>query len=215
VVAAGDCVRHAVALENGASVTLTTQAAERIYRSQDGDASQIGVSIRLGEGTSLAWLPQETILYASSNLMRRFEIDMDGSASLFMVEIIVFGRKEMGEAVRRGRYVDRWRIRRDGKLVFAESICFEGDLHAALKRAAIGNGARVIGTLLHVSSTAGDRLRTVRESLRAASSRIAASTWNGLLCVRCLGTDLEGVRRDVAGALCALRDKPMPRVWYT
>jgi urease accessory protein len=214
-VTAGDCVRHTVTLEDRASVTLTGQAAERIYRSQGGSASQIDVSIQLEAGSSLAWLPQETILYAQANLVRRFEIDMADSASLLMAEITVFGRKEMGEVVTQGRYEDRWHIRRNGRLVFAESIRFEGNLDAALKRPAIGNGARVFGTVLYVAEAAEDRLRPVRHALGGAASRIAASAWNGLLCIRCLGTDLEGVRQDIMHALSALRDQPMPRVWYT
>ncbi len=213
-VAGGDHIRHAATLEDGASVTLTSQAAERIHRSK-GAASTIDVAMSLEEAASLAWLPQETILYAHANLVRRFEIDMAASASLLMAEIMVFGRKEMGEAVSQGRYVDRWRVRRGGQLSFAESVRFEGDLDEALKRPAIGNGARVTGTVLYVDAAAQDKLASVRAALACAASRIAASAWNGLLCIRCLGTELEAVRLDLARAIVALRREPMPRVWGT
>ncbi len=213
-VAGGDCISHHMMLENRASVTLTSQAAERIYRSS-GAASQINVSMRLEAYASLAWLPQETILYAKSNLVRRFEIDMAASASLLMAEITVFGRKEMGEAVNQGSYADRWRVRRGGRLAFAESVRFEGDLDVALKRPAIGNGARVAGTVLYVASGAEEKLERVRGVLQASASRAAASAWNGLLCIRCLGTDLEAVRQDLSRAICVLRQQPMPRVWST
>ncbi len=213
-VAGGDHVSHHVTVEDGASVTLTSQAAERIYRSK-GEASKIEVSMRLEAGASLAWLPQETILYAQSNLVRRFEIDMAGSGSLLIAEITVFGRKEMGEAVTDASYADRWRVRRDGRLAFAESVRFDGDLNAALKRPAIGNGARVAGTVLYAASTAEDRLEAVRAALEPASSRVAASAWNRLLCIRCLGTDLEAVRHDLSRAICILRQQPMPRVWQS
>jgi urease accessory protein len=213
-VAGGDRVCHAVTLGENASATLTTQAAERIYRSLD-DPSQIDVHMTLGDSASLSWLPQETILYAQANLVRRFEIDMARSARLLMVEITVFGRKEMGEAIAKGRYFDRWRVRRDGRLVFAENIRFEGGLDAALRRPAIGDGARIAGTVLYVAETAAGKLEAIRRVLAGAASRIAASAWNGLLCIRCLGTDLDTVRQELSRAIVTLRQEPMPRVWWT
>jgi urease accessory protein len=213
-VAGGDRIRHAITLGDHASATLTTQAAERIYRSQ-GDPSQIDVLLKLGNNASLSWLPQETILYAQANLARRFEVDTVQSARLLMVEITVFGRKEMGEAVSQGRYLDRWRVRCGGRLVFAENVCFEGDLHAALGRPAIGNGARITGTVLYVAEAAAGKLEAVRRAVTGAASRVAASAWNGLLCIRCLGTDLDTVRQELSRAIVALRQEPMPRVWWT
>lgn len=212
-VAGGDLIAHAVTLDAGASVTLTTPSAERIYRSNS-DASRIDVSIRLENAASLGWLPQETILFAQARLQRRFEIDMATSASLLMAEITVFGRKEMGEAINQGSYMDCWNVRRDGSLVFAESVRFEGDLAAALIKPAIANGARVMGTVLYVGAAAEARLEAVRTALQGAASRLAASAWNGLLCIRCLGNDLEAVRADLSQAIILLRQQPMPRVWH-
>jgi urease accessory protein len=213
-VAGGDRVTHAVTLEDGASATLTSQAAERIYRSQ-GSAAEIDVALALGEGASLAWIPQETILFSQASFMRRLEIDMAANATLLMAEITVFGRKEMGETITQGRYADRWRVRRGGTLAFAENIRFEGNLDAGLKSPAVGNGARVAATVLYVAPAAEDKLLAVRNAIDAATSRIAASAWNGLLCIRCLGPELEAVRRDISLAICALRQQPMPRVWWT
>ncbi len=211
-VAGGDRVTHTASLGEDTAATIATPAAERIYRSQ-GDASQIDVAMTLMGGASLAWLPQETILYAKANLSRRFEIDMAVSAALLMAEITVFGRKEMGEAMSAGSYADRWRVRRGGQLVFAENVRFEGDLAAGLSRPAIGGGARVAATVLYVAGDAEDKLPVVRGALSGASSRIAASAWNGLLCIRCLGAGLEAVRRDVCNGLAVLRKEPMPRIW--
>ena len=194
-------------------MTLTTPSAERIYRSNS-DASGIDVSVRLEKSASLAWLPQETILFAQARLQRRFEIDMATSASLLMAEITVFGRKEMGEAINQGSYMDRWHVRRDGCLVFAESVRFGGDLATALKKQAIANGTRVMGTVLYAAALAESKLEAVRAVLTGAASRMAASAWNGLLCIRCLGDDLEAVRRDLSRALILLRQQPMPRVWH-
>jgi urease accessory protein len=213
-IAGGDRVSHAALLSENASATLTTQAAERIYRSQ-GDPAQIDILLNLGNGAALSWLPQETILFAKANLVRRFEIDMAQSARLLMAEITVFGRKEMGETVAQARYSDRWRVRCDGRLIFADNVRFEGDLDAALRRPAIGNGARITGTVLYAARAAAGELDAVRRAVTGTVSRIAASAWNGLLCIRCLGTDLETVRQELSRAIVTLRQEPMPRVWWT
>jgi urease accessory protein len=213
-VAGGDRINHTVILEEGAAATLATQAAERIYRSL-GCGSEIRVAIRLGNQACLSWLPQETILYSHAGLTRRFEVDMAACAALLMAEITVFGRKEMGEKINQANFSDRWQIRRGGRLVFAESIRFSGDLTASLARPAVGHGARVTGTILYVQTAAEERLAEVRRSLSGATSRAAASAWNGLLCIRSLGTDLEAVRQDLSRAIVALRHQPMPRVWGT
>ena len=120
-IAGGDIVRLDVAATAGATVTLTTQAAERIYRAQD-HAAEIDVTLSLAPGCSLAWLPQETILFDGAHLRRRFGVNMAGDARLIALETYVFGRIAMGETRPNGRLHDRWRVHRDGKLIFAEDL---------------------------------------------------------------------------------------------
>jgi urease accessory protein len=43
----------------------------------------------------------------------------------------------MGERMRRGQFVDRWRLRRGGRLVFAETVRLGGDIGAKLDQVAI------------------------------------------------------------------------------
>ena len=50
----------------------------------------------------------------------RIEVDLAPDARLFLAEAIVFGRSGMGEAVEEGALFDRWRVRRGGKLIYAE-----------------------------------------------------------------------------------------------
>ncbi len=70
----GDRMDLEVTLGAGAEATLTTAAAEKIYRARDGEASEIGVQLALGAGARLAWLPQATILFDGSRLDRRTEV---------------------------------------------------------------------------------------------------------------------------------------------
>ena len=97
-----------------------------------------------------AWLPQETILFDRARISRRIDIDLAEDASLLLCEIVVFGRSAMGETMRRGEFVDRWRLRRGGKLVFAETVRLDGDIGEKLARPAVANGGVAIGTALIV-----------------------------------------------------------------
>ena len=71
-VAGGDCLRMEVAAGPGAHAVVATQAAEKIYRAAPGsDPCRIDVAINAGAGAVLDWLPQETIVFQGSRLVRR------------------------------------------------------------------------------------------------------------------------------------------------
>ena len=106
---------------------MTTAAAEKVYRAQ-GPAAQLNIALKLAAGSHLAWLPQETILFDQARISRRIDIDLAEERSLLLCEIVVFGRTAMGERMQAGEFVDRWRMRRAGRLVFAENIRLDGDI---------------------------------------------------------------------------------------
>src|ERR1700735_4156586 len=68
--AGGDRLALTATTGPNADAVITTQAAEKIYRSQ-GPATEIEVGLTLGLESRLAWLPQETILFSGSRLSRR------------------------------------------------------------------------------------------------------------------------------------------------
>ncbi|MGZ3309607.1 MAG: urease accessory protein UreD, partial [Xanthobacteraceae bacterium] len=112
-VAGGDRFALDVTVEPGARLVVTTAAAEKVYRTLDPDAT-IDVTLTLGAMSSLAWLPQETILFNRARLRRTINIDLAEDARLLLVEAIVFGRAGMGEAVDDAGVFDRWRLHRGG-----------------------------------------------------------------------------------------------------
>src|ERR1041385_6486970 len=64
-IAGGDRFEFDIAAGEGSRLTLTTAAAEKIYRSH-GPAAQIDIALKAAAGAHLAWLPQETILFDRS-----------------------------------------------------------------------------------------------------------------------------------------------------
>ena len=96
----------------------------------------------------LRWLPQETILFDGARLHRSIEVDVADGGSLVMAESMVFGRTAMDETMRQGEVIDRWRIRQDGRLVFADTLRLGGDVAALLARPAAGGGATALATIV-------------------------------------------------------------------
>ena len=209
----GDRIEVDVALEAGAAATVTTAAAEKIYRARDADEAAIRVKVALGTGAWLGWLPQPTILFDQARLDRATEVELAGDASFLGVEILIFGRAAMGEDVRRGSCRDRWRVRRDGALVFADTLRADGAISDILDRKATLDGARASAMLLYVAPDAAARLGEVRALLQGCASVAGASAWNGLLAVRALAPDGRTLQRDIAPLAEALSGRPLPRVW--
>jgi urease accessory protein len=135
----GDRFSIEMAVGEGARLIAGTAAAEKIYRSTGPDA-EMTVRLTVGAGGRLAWLPQECILFDGARLQRRIDIDLAEGAALVMAEAVVFGRAAMGEAVAEGLFSDRWRLRRGGRLVFADAALLDGAIAAKLAEAAVAAG---------------------------------------------------------------------------
>ena len=209
-VAGGDSFGIDVTAGQGSRLTLTTAAAEKVYRTPV-TAAQLEIALRAGAGAHLAWLPQETILFDRARVHRRFDIELDETASLLLCEIVVFGRTAMGERMEQGEFIDRWRLRRGGRLVFAETVRLDGEIGAKLARSAIAKGGAAIGTALIVP---GDE--ALVERLRGASDSFAGevgiSAWNGFAMARFCAQDAARLRADMMTVL-ARTGAALPRLW--
>ena len=210
-VAGGD--RFDIAIDTGAgtALTLTTAAAEKVYRSH-GPTAAIDVSLRVRPGAHLAWLPQETILFDRARLARRIDIDLDDEASLLLAEIVVFGRAAMGETMTEGAWCDRWRLRRGGRLVFAETLRLDGDIGGKLAQRAIAGGGAAIATVL-IAPGDQQRVEQVRAAAPAFKGEVGISAWNGFALARFCAKDAAGLRGDVMKLLAQIDAAALPRLW--
>src|SRR5471032_972913 len=153
-VAGGDRFDIDIAANEGSQLAVTTAAAEKVYRAQ-GPAAQLNIALKAAAGSRLSWLLQETILFDRARVQRRIDIDLAESASLLLCEIVVFGRAAMGERMLSGEFTDRWRLRRGGRLAFAETVRLDGAIGEKLNRAAVAKGGVAIGTALIVPGDEG------------------------------------------------------------
>ena len=210
-VAGGDRLTFEIAVGAGARLVVTTAAAEKIYRTLK-PAATIGVRLDVGAGAALAWLPQETILFDRARLSRTIDVDLAEDARLLLAEAIVFGRSGMGEAVNECRLLDRWRLRREGRLIHAEALRLDGAVAAKLAERAVAAGGIALATVLAVP---GDEATAARVRALAGDFRgeVAISAWNGFAVVRLCAADGALLRHDLIAVLTALRERPLPRLW--
>jgi urease accessory protein len=206
----GDDFSIQLSLGPGASLLAGTAAAEKIYRSTGPDTT-ISLKIDAAAGSRCFWLPQETILFDRARLSRRIEVDLAQDAALLMAEAVVFGRSAMGEAVREGCLIDRWRVRRDGRLIFAESMRLEGAISTTLSRPAVAAGGVAIATVLMVPGD-DERVAAVRARSEQFRGEVGISSWNGIALARLCARDDAALRHDLALLLAAL-SAPLPRLW--
>ncbi len=212
-VAGGDAYRVELALREGAEVEATTTAAEKIYRS-DGAPARIETRLTLAPQASLFWLPQETLIFEGAALARRLQVEMAGDASLILVESLVFGRLARGESSIDARLRESWRIRRDGRLVFADETRLD-HAGAALDRPAVGAGARALATIIAAAPAVETRLSDVRAALDTASGEVeaGASAFDGLVVARLLSASPVRLRETVIASILALGGRKPPRLW--
>jgi urease accessory protein len=208
-VAGGDRFSLDVTVGSGARLLVGAAAAEKVYRAIGAD-TDIAVKLDVAAGGALRWLPQETILFDRARVTRSIDIDVAADAALVLAEAVVFGRAAMGETVQEGRLADRWRLRRDGRLIFAETVRLDGAIAGALARPAIGQGAGAIATLL---VTPADDALVERVRAPEYSGEVGISAWNGFALARLCAVDGAMLRRDMIALLAALDRGTLPRLW--
>lgn len=205
--AGGDEVRIEAACGQDATLTLTSQTAERVYRTL-GPPATVRVSLTAAEGASLCWLPQDTILFDRSSLDRTMDVDLGPGATFLAVEPLVFGRHEMAETVSSLMLRDRWRIRREGRLLHAENLAFGPSLNGSAASLA---GNLAMATLLMVSPRAEALLPKLQEVL---GPNDGCSHWNGKLVARFMAGDGFQLRKTLKKALSiCLGPAGLPKTW--
>ncbi|MBT0959131.1 urease accessory protein UreD [Alphaproteobacteria bacterium KMM 3653] len=198
-------------VEAGASLSLTTQAAERIYAAIGEEAGLVRNRATVAPEACLHWLPQETILFEGCNLDRRLDVDLAEGAGALILEPLVFGRGASGESIRNGALRDRVQITRVGSPIYLDGIQMSGDLTEQLDRSVIGGGARAMASLIYVGTDAEARLDPLRGLLPDTGG--ASMTRSDVLVMRLLAIDSYALRQTLLPILKLLTDDSIPKNW--
>ena len=182
-VVGGDRLEIEVVALHHAAVSVTTQAAEKIYRALDRPA-RISTRLKAFESARLAWLPQETIVFNGARIARQTEIDLSPGAEVIALEWLVLGRIESGEEVLGGCILDSWRVRLDGRLVWADGFLVADETFAHLHRRALLSRWKAIGTLIYFGPCLDARLEILREIAASLDCQCAATIVGAIIVVR-------------------------------
>ncbi|HWY60218.1 MAG TPA: urease accessory protein UreD [Terriglobales bacterium] len=182
-VAGGDRLECSVAALPGASIAVTSQAAEKVYRALY-EPAQVMTRLKAQESAKLAWLPQETIVFNRARLHRTTEIELFSGAELLALEWLVLGRAAHGEVVMGGNIVDSWRVKRDGRLIWADSFRITDEIFPHLDRKALLSNCKAIATLIYSGPQLDRRLEFLREIIASLGCNCAATLVSGLIVVR-------------------------------
>ena len=210
-VTSGDKFTATITAHESSQISITTQAAERIYRARDTLVGEIQTSLCLQKNAQLYWLPQETILFDGARLKRRLDVDLHSSAKFLMVEPLVFGREASGEKLLSGMLDDRVSISSNGQPIYIDRIKLKDNITDQLMRPALANNSHAVVSIVLVKPNAKLLLEPVRALL---PQKAGASLLNdNILVVRMLAQDSHEMRTATFPILTLLTHNTVPKNW--
>ena len=213
-IAGGDTSHIDILVAQNSQALVTGQAAEKIYRSIDMPAS-IRTVIKIEDGSTLEYLPQESILFDGAKLNRAVNISLGARSCLLLSEMFVLGRWAMNEDFTRGIFLDRWSIDVAGQPIWREGLRIEGGLSSLSSSLGFAN-ARALATIFYAGANAAEVLGLARDVIGPMGG---ATIVRGMLVVRMLGNE-AGMLKQQLGEIISIiraaalgRPAEVPRVW--
>jgi len=207
----GDEFVTQITANDHAKISVTTQAAERIYRSPDFTLGSMQTRLYAKPNAQLYWLPQETILFEGSRLYRRLEAEVAEDSKFLMVEPLIFGREASGESLKSCHLDDSVCITTGKKPIYIDRIKLSGDITSILKRPAVANGGRAMASIVLVDPRAKETLAGINGLL--PSSAGASLLADNILVVRLLCADSFILRNALLPILKHLTHNAIPKNW--
>jgi urease accessory protein len=182
-IAGGDRLAFGVTALANASIAVTSQAAEKVYRALS-EPARITTKLKACEAAKLAWLPQETIVFNSGRLSRETEVELSSGAELLALEWLVLGRAAHGEEMVGGQINDSWRVKKDSRLIWADSFRVTDEMFPHLHRKALLSDFKALATLIYFGPYLDKQLEFVRDTTTSLGCHCAATSVGGLIIVR-------------------------------
>ncbi len=177
----GDHLSLDVEVAGGATALLSTQGANRVYRSPNGCRNEL--EARVGEGALLAVVPDPTVCFSGARYAQAVDVRLADGASLALLDVVTAGRSSRGERWAFASYASRLRVSRLERALLDERWLLEpahGPLPERLGR------FDALATVVLV----GPALVQAREALAAQLSALPVTPRAGLLCAASpLGTE--------------------------
>lgn len=218
-----DDIRWSARASQASRLVVSTAACEKLYRTH-GPAARQSTHLQVDQGARLDWLPQETIVFNGSSLLRSLEAHVAEDATALIAESLVLGRQAMREHIETARLRDSWRIHRGRTLLHAEELDLQfntdSGADSSARRASMLHHYSAISTLVLVSPRSTEFLQNMADRVRALIPRerenlmAAATVLDHRLVIRALAIDGLSLRRFLLPCIEQLSDQlPIPQVW--
>ena len=182
-IAGGDRLEFGVTALASASIAVTSQAVEKVYRALN-EPARIATKLQACEAAKLAWLPQETIVFNWGRLSRETEVELSSGAELLALEWLVLGRAAHGEEMVGGHITDSWRVKKDGRLIWADCFRITDEVFPHVHRKALLSNCKAVATLIYFGPHLDARLEYLRAIAAPLECHCAATSVAGLVIVR-------------------------------
>ena len=100
------------------------------------------------------------------------------------LEWLVLGRAAHGEEMIGGHIDDGWRVKKDGRLIWADSFRATDEMFPHLHRKALISNYNALGTLVYFGPHLDTRLEFLRDIAPSLECRSAATSLAGLIVAR-------------------------------
>jgi urease accessory protein len=193
----GDHLSVELDVAEGAAALLSSQGANRVYRSPRGCRSEL--SARVAPGALLALVPDPTMCFAGARYTQHQDVQLAPGASLVLMDVVTAGRSANGERWAFTHYTSSLRVHREGRALLDERWLLD-PTHGALPER-LGRFDALCTVLL-----VGPALDSAREALAGHVGALPVTPRSGLVCSASrLGPDGLVLRGAATSAEALLR----------
>lgn len=193
----GDHLSLELDVAEGATALLSSQGANRVYRSPRGCRSEL--SARVGEGALLVLAQDPTMCFARARYVQRQDVQLAPGASLVLMDLVTAGRSANGERWAFTHFSSSLRVHQAGRALLDERWLLEpaqGLLPERLGR------FDALGTVLLV----GPAVAAAREALAERVGALPVTPRADVVCSASpLGPDALVLRAAASSAEVLLR----------
>jgi len=217
----GDALNIDVNVAKNAHTLLTTPAANKLYKADShGVAWSQSTNLKVADGATLEWLPQESLAFDGSVGVQNFNIELAEHAKCLGWEILCLGRPASELPFISGKLEQRFQLSRNGRPLWLERQALDPN-HRRFNGKWGQGGTTVHATLWTVGlDNPMEAITALREHLPSAN-HWAVTFRRGVLLLRYLGHernqvwDLFQQARDILRPRLTGQQATVPRIWLT